>query len=182
MTQTQKKYLVWPILLFLFWLAQALEISLVHIPVLRFAHIHLTPILCIYIALTRSWGKIALLSAVFGILAIPAVGYPASIYVAVLMWTSLGTKGVVSALALEGRRPFSMMVFASHAFLRILTWFLLRNIGQALPLGITLHWTLLSALTAAVLGWFLFPIFVAWDDFFEHEADEARDLNPNVLR
>ncbi len=181
MTQTQKKIFEWPLLFLILVLIQAIEISLLDLP-LGLSTLHFIPVLSIYIALTRSWGQILLLSFVLGILGSPAIGYPAAIYISVLAWTALTTKAVVSALALEGRRPFVGLTAASHIFSRLLTWALLKNIGSALPFSTMFQWMIGSTLTTSFLAWVLFPYFVAWDEYFEHEADEARELNPNVLR
>ena len=181
MTQTQKNTFEWPILLTILWIVQSFEISILHLP-FGLGSIHVIPVLIVYVALTRRWGQIAVLAFVFAFIGSPTIGYPATIYIGVQIWTALVTRGIVSGLALEGRRPFTVLVAGSHLFSKFLTWFVLKTVAKALPWTDTLFHGSLTCITAAALGWFLFPLFVGWDEFFEHEADEARELNPNVLR
>ncbi len=181
MTQTQKTFFEWPILIFILLIAQTIEISALHLP-LGLGSIHVIPVLITYIALTRSWGSTALFSFIFAAIGSPTIGYPASIYIGVQIWTALATRAVVSGLALEGRRPFTILVVSSHIFSKLLTCFILGVVSRALPWADTIVHIFTTAFTTAALAWFMFPLFVGWDEFFEHEAAEARELNPNVLR
>ncbi len=180
MTQTQKKILEWPLLLALLYFIQVLEVGVLHLPLL--GSLQVCPILIIYFTLSRGWGQLAFLSFLFSTLASTWVSYPALLFVCVQVWTALITKAVVYGLALEGRNPFVFLVAGSNAFYRLLTWYLLKSDGDAIPFWDTLLHTLGTSLSSALLAWCFYPLFVGWDEYFEHEAEDARELNPNVLR
>lgn len=180
MTQSQKKFFEWPLLLLSMLVLQVLEVGFLHLPVL--GSLQITPILIIYITLSRGWGKLAGLSFLFASLASTWVAYPAPVFIGVQVWTALVTKAVVYGLALEGRNPFVFLVAGSNVFYRVLAWVLLRGASEALPFWDMLLHTFLTSLSSALLAWLLFPVFIWWDEYFEHEAEDARELNPNVLR
>jgi hypothetical protein len=163
------------------WLAQSLEISLLRLPG-ALGSFHLPPVLIVYLALTRSWGVLTLLAFVFSYLGSTSVSHSTAVYIAAQVWTALATKGVATALALEGRPQFTMLVAGSHIMSRILTHLLLVYIGQGADFWTFLSYTVLGTLPAALLGWLLFPLFMEWDRYFGHEADESRELNPDLIR
>ena len=181
MTPTQKKVLEWPLLILILWLSQSMEISLLRLPG-PLGSFHIPPVLIVYLALTRSWGSLTLLAFVFSYLGSTSVSHSASIYIASQVWTALATKSVATALALEGRPQFTMLVVGSHIVSRLLTHVLLAYLGQNADVFSFVSYTLIGALPAALLGWLLFPLFMEWDRYFGHEADDSRELNPDLIR
>jgi len=181
MTKTQKKFAEWPILLFMIMLTQTAELALHNLPLFS-GYVHLIPIMIAYIALTRSWYTLMLLTVIFAYIGSATIGYSMGIYLAVQMWTAMVLKSFVYAFALEGRRPFTGMVVASSLFAKILTWFFLKSFHLSQPLSHMVLSLPLTLLMAGLLAWLLFPVFVAWDNYFEHEAEDARDLDPNILK
>lgn len=181
MTQSQRRFAEIPLLLLILWCVQALEISVLRLP-LNAGAVHLMPVLITYVALTRSWGMLGLLSFAFAFMGSSTIAYPAGIYIAVQMWTALVTKGFVKAFALEGRTPFTVLAVSSHVVAKIITFLCLLALKMSPPVGHSVLHLVGGAASTALLAWFLFPPFVAWDSYFEHEADEARELNPTLLR
>lgn len=181
MTPTQKKFIEWPLLILLLWIAQSLEISLLRLPGVL-GSFHVTPVLIVYLALTRSWPTLTILAFVFSVLGSTSVSHAIAVYIAAQMWTALVTKSVATALALEGRPQFTLLVAGSAVLSRVIMHGILLYIGQSTDLWTFLSYTVLGALPAALLGWLLFPLFMGWDRYFGHEADDSRELNPDIIR
>ena len=181
MTPTQKRFVEIPLLLGLLWLIQALEISFLQMP-FQAGAVHVVPVVIVYFALTRSWTRLVILSILFALAGSFTVGHAATIYVAVQFWTALFSKVIVSEFALEGRKPFAFLVVGSNAFSKTLTWILLGMQAHAMPAQFFLKSLFLSMGTTAIVAWFIFPLCVSWDEYFDHPVHESRELNPDILR
>jgi len=181
LSASQRRVTEWPLFLTLLSCAQIAELSFLQMP-FNLGSVHLIPVLCAYIALTRKWRHIAWLSLLLAIVGASSVGYSGLVYFAVLLWTALLTKIVVGALALEGRTSFTLLVMGAHIFAKLLVWILLKHGGSALPFPRALLGIFATLFPAGLAAYLLFPLFVKWDEYFEHEADDARELNPNVLK
>ena len=181
MTPTQKRFAEWPVLIVLIWLAQALEVSLLRLPA-PFGSFHLPPIIIIYLALTRSWPSLAMLSFLFAVAGAATVTQPGEIYIASQLWTAFATKAVVTAFRLEGRFAFTALVAGAHIINKILVLILLANRNIDVDLLTSILSVVFGTFPAVLLGWFLFPIFMRWDLYFMHEPAESRELNPDGIR
>ena len=96
------------------------------------------------------------------------------------MWAALFTKMAVTALALEGRNSFVLLTIAFHFILKAITLSLLQliNAGPTLPLFFS---QIFAQLIFVVLfAYFLFPVFIRWDEFFDHSMDEDSTLSHSV--
>lgn len=180
MTPTQKRFVEWPLILFLVWSTQVLEISTLRVPLL--GPIQILPVLITYLAVTRAWGELFWQSAAFAFLGSSVIGYAWPVYLAVQVWTALILHLVVQTFALEGRQAFTMLAALGSLAAKVLTYLVLRSGMQVLPLNIVLRDLVSAAVSASILAWFLFPLFAAWDAYFEHQADESRELKPGALR
>lgn len=160
---------------------QALELTVFQLPY-HLGAIQFVPVFITYFALTRGWGRLFVLALVFSFIGSFTIGYSAAIFMAVQVWTALVVKIVVSEFALEGRQSFTFLVAGSQAFGKTLTWILLRTKGQALSPGLFLISLVTCSILAGAVGWFLYPRCLGWDTFFQHPIDEARELNPDILR
>ncbi len=181
MTQTQKRIFEWPMLLVAIWALQALEISLLQLP----AHaggLNVISILSVYLALTRSWPVLLVLSTVLAVMASAAVTHSGGVVLAAYVWTALATKAAAQAFALEGRRQFTGLVAGAFVFRKALTFVLLSTFDVQPTLTGAIGYTLAGVVPAAIAGWFLFPLFMAWDAYFLHEAEDARELNPDRIK
>jgi hypothetical protein len=181
MTQTQKKFLEWPLILTILLLVQAFEVALLRLP-FGLGPIHVIPVLISYLAVTRNWVQLVALTALFGFLGSSTIGFPWPLYVAALLWTALIEKAVLLTFSVEGRGPFAGLAAGANILFRLLTWFLLESFNDTLPVGLLAMGLIGSTLASAGLAWYLFPLFAAWDSYFEHAADEARELKPGALR
>lgn len=181
MTPTQKKFSEFPIMILLVWIVQALEVSILRVPGV-FAPVHFIPVLTCYITVTRNWFVMAALALLFAFLGSSTVGYPWPVYVSALLWTALTLKIVILTFTLEGRRAFTLMTGAGGILFKILVHVILGSTARTLPFFSALRDWLASGLVMAAMAWFLFPVFAAWDAFFEHQSDEARELKPGALR
>jgi hypothetical protein len=181
MTSTQKRWFEWPLLIAFLWLYQSLELSLFQLPS-NLGSISLIPILMAYTALTRDWSKHFFLSLFFCFMGSFSTAVAAGIFIASALWTALIMKLVVMAFALEGRKPFSTLAVGCFVLFKVLRIFLLVSTGLRQPFFHNVIATILGMGITGALAWTLFPHLVKWDIYFEHEADGAREVNPNVLR
>ncbi len=181
MNPTQKRFLEWPLLLFIWFVIGALEMSVLQLPFGMGAP-QIVPILIAYFCLTRNWFQLTFLTIIFAILSSGHIGFPTGVYVAGLLWAALITKIFVMGFTLEGRRAFVALVAIFHIFWQELTWLMLKSLNMA-PLFRVMFWKLPGiVLIVGVLAWFLFPLFIRWDEYFDHAIDDSRELNPNVLK
>ena len=181
LSQTQKKVIEWPLIVALVFFIQALEISVLRLP-LWIGPIHPMPILIVYLSVTRNWGPLVILTSVFAFMGSATVGYPWPVYLAVHLWTALVLKLVILTFALEGRRAFIGLAALGNVLSKILVYVIQGSLFKTLPLPLFLRDLVATTLVATVLAWILFPAFAAWDAYFEHELEEARELRPGALR
>jgi hypothetical protein len=181
MTQTQKKAFEIPILIFLVWIIQIAEIWILRLP-FESGALQVVPIVITYIALTRSWGRLALICTVLAFVASFTVGYSKSLFVAVQVWAALATKLFSSEFAIEGRFNFASLAGGAHLFSKLTLWFLLKASGEAPSLGYMVQATFFSLGASMIFAYLIFPFLVGWDEYFEHPIAESRELNPDVLR
>jgi hypothetical protein len=183
MTQTQKRWIEIPVLLIVLWVVQALEMTLFRLPYFLGAPQFIS-ILIAYIAYTRGWNTVTILSFVFSFMASANVGFSTGVFVAAHMWAALITKGVVMAMTLEGRRAFVGLVVGYSLLLRGLTYALLQyaNAGPTLPSFFAQ--ILVQTAIFAVLAWILYWPFSFWDGFFGHleEEEHSRGVRARILR
>ena len=181
MNNTQKNTLEIPIIIALLWIWQSLEISLFRLPS-NGGSLQLIPILVTYVALTRTWGMTTLISF-FLIFAQSFVsGIELNLFVAIGLWTALCTKLFAIEFAVEGRQQFMLLSGGAHLFNKPILYVLLRYQNNALPLWEEMKSLILSGIGTLALAYFVFPFLVEWDEYFEHQITDSRDLNPEVLR
>jgi hypothetical protein len=78
---------------------------------------------------------------------------------------------------MEERRSFVMMNASTHLFSKTLMWFILHSQGHSVGVGHFIGETLLMLPFMALGAWILYPVFVAWDSFFEHDTKNTADFN-----
>jgi hypothetical protein len=182
MTMTQKRWLETPILLMILWIFQALELSILHLPYYLGTPQLLTLIVG-YAAFSRGWAGTAALAALMSFLASANVGYPTGLFVAAHIWAALGTKGAVSALTLEGRPAFVLLVVGYSFLLKVITLSLLKFAGASPTLPLFIAQFFSQTAIMALAAWIAYPLLRKWDDYFLHTTDDD-SLGPqkNVLR
>jgi hypothetical protein len=176
MTPTQKRFTEGPLLLLMILLSQALELSLFQKIPIFLRPIQLTPILIAYLALTRDWGLTFLLSAALSYMGAATVGYPTGVYMASQIWVALSIRLLVSIMALEGRHAFTLLVLGGNLFQKLLVRLIMGSQGQFVDVALFLGDLAKTTVTATVLAWILYPFFIKWDRFFEHERDDSSNL------
>lgn len=181
LTQTQKKFIEWPLIILLVFCVQSLEISVLRLP-LWIGPVHPIPVLLAYLAVTRNWDALVMLAAIFAFMGSSTIGYPWPVYLATQLWIALILKLIILTFALEGRRSFTGLTAVGNILSKILVFVILGSVSKTLPWPLFLRDTFLSTIMSAILAWFLFPMFAAWDAYFEHEPEEARELRPGALR
>jgi hypothetical protein len=178
MTSTQKRWVEWPLILILIAFVQALELSVFQKIPFFFGAIHLVPVVITYVALTRDWLKSVGIVTLFAALGSATIGFPVGFFVGAQVWTALLTKVLVSVLALEGRRIFCVLVMGGQIVSKILVIFMLSSKGRVPEM---LHFwgvSLTSALAMGLLAWFIYPLLLWWDRYFEHIEEDMPELNP----
>jgi len=171
MTMTQKRWLEVPILLAIIWLSQALELSLLHLPY-YLGTPQLVSLLIAYVAFSRGWTSIMIIGFVLSFLGAANNGYPTGLYIAAHLWAALLMRIVVSALTLEGRSAFVLLVASYDIFLKTLTWTLLKFLGASTAVPLFLAQFAAQTTLMAICAWLLFPVFRKWDEYFLHALDE----------
>lgn len=183
MTQTQKRWIEVPLLLLILWVVQALEMTLFRLPYYLGAPQFIS-ILIAYVAFTRGWNTVTVLSFVFSFIASANVGFSTGVFIAAHVWAALITKGVVMAMTLEGRPAFVGLVVGYSLLLRTLTYSLLQyaNAGPTLPSFFAQ--ILVQTTVFAGLAWILYSLFSFWDGFFGHleEEEHSRGVRAHILR
>lgn len=183
MTPTQKKTFEIPILLLLLWTLQALELSIMQLPF--FVGVpQIVSFIVAYIAFTRDWGMIAILSFAFAALGSANVTYASGIFIAAHMWTALFVKLAASSLTLEGRQSFVMLMVAFHFLYSLMVMILLHfvNAGPTLPSFFAQFFV--QVLYVAAGAFLLYPLFQKWDEFFDHAEEDENSLSrgPSLSR
>ncbi|MEO5668240.1 MAG: hypothetical protein ABIR96_09295 [Bdellovibrionota bacterium] len=168
---TQKRWLELPILLALIWIVQALELSLLHLPYYLGTPQILT-LMIAYVAFSRGWTSTVILSFILAFLAAANIGYSTGVFVAAHVWSALATLTVVSALTLEGRSAFVLLVVGYDLFLKIVTWLLLRVVGAIPSIPLLLAQFFAQTAIMAIVAWLIYPLFKKWDDYFLHVQDD----------
>ncbi len=181
MTMTQKRWLEIPLLLLLIWVYQGLELSLLHLPY-YFGTPQLISLIVAYVAFSRGWTLTVILGFLLSFLGSANIGYATGIFVAAHVWSGLASKTLVSALTLEGKPAFTLLVVGYSFFLRSLTWFLLKAHGASPTIPLFVVQFLVQTLLLAVAAWLLYPIFLKWDEFFMHAQDEETLGQQSLLR
>ena len=103
-------------------------------------------------------------------------------YVAAQVWTALTLKVILQTFAVEGRRQFTGLAALGAVIATTITYVLLKSVAKTLPLPLVLRDIVTTTAITAPLAYVMFPLFAAWDAYFEHEADESRELKPGALR
>lgn len=181
MTQTQKFIFEIPILVLMFWIWQSFELSFLQIP-WRGGALQLIPVVLTYVALTRSWTMLTLVSLLFLNVQSFTSGYSAPLIVALGLWTALMTRLFAKEFAVEGRWKFSFLAIGAFAFNKLLVFVSMRYQDLNCPLSSFIQSLGISSLAHFLLAYAMFPFMIVWDEFFGHEVAESRDLNPGVLR
>lgn len=181
MNMTQKRWLEIPILMAIIWICQALELSIVHLPY-YLGSPQLISLIVAYISFSRGWASTVLLTAILAFLGSANIGYATGIFIAAHVWSALCTKTVVSALTLEGRPAFALLVAGYNFFLKCLTWAILRSFDASPTLSLFFAQFISQTVIIAIVAWLLFPFFQKWDDYFMHASDEDNLRQSTSLR
>jgi hypothetical protein len=181
MTQTQKQWAEWPLLILSLWIFQALELSVLRLPFQNGA-VQLTPIIVVYLALTRNWEKLAYLSFIFSFIGSFTVGYSWIIFVSAQFWMGLVAKVFIMGLTIDSRMSFSILTASAIVFCKLLTGFLLESSGVGLSFWAVVRDSIVSAIASGIVAFFAFPVFMAWDDYFNHPHIDASESNPDILK
>lgn len=167
----------------LLWAFQALELSIMQLPL--FVGVpQIVSFIVAYIAFTRDWGMIAILSFAFAALGSANVTYSSGIFIAAHMWTALFIKLAASSLTLEGRQSFVMLMVAFHFLYSLIVMVLLHLVSAGPTIPSFFAQFLLQVLFVALGAFILYPLLQKWDEFFEHSDEEENSLSrgPSLSR
>jgi hypothetical protein len=169
-TNTQKRWLEWPILIFIFWVTYALNIFLTG----KFGGVFsfLLILVCnTYIVMTRNIFKSFFIVFFLSWICSPMVGIDSTYFVAAQLICGMIAKMVLLGLALEGRVTFAVTtmstVFAQSVFL--VGTILYQNFYYSF--WVALGHAMAGAILHGVLAYFIYPMAIAWDEYFEHEPE-----------
>ncbi len=181
MNQTQKRAAEFPILLVLIWVFQAFELSILRLP---FQHggLQLSPVLVVYVALTRNWERMAVLTLFFSFLGSFTIGYSWIIFIAAQFWMSLIAKLFISGFTIDTRTAFGFLVFGCVVFFKLLSGFMLKSYGFDLSFFNVAKDSLVSGVASGLLGFGLYSFLMAWDDYFDHPHIDASEMNPDIIK
>lgn len=182
MTQTQKKIFEWPFIILIIWLSQAVELSVLSKMPSWIGAAQLVPIFIFYLASTRSWGPLVLLTLGLSALGASTVSYPTSVYMSVHLWTALVLRASVSSFSLEGRRSFLGLALSGQAFAKVLTWVLLHTFYRTLPPLQSISIVIFNSAFTACVAWLVYPYLRSWDRYFEHNPEDSGDLNTSLVK
>ncbi len=181
MTHSQKQWSEWPLILCLVWFFQALEISVLRLPFQNGA-LQITPVVIVYLAMTRNWEKLSLLTLVFSFLGTFTVGYSWIIYMAAQFWMAMTVKLFITGFTVDSRLSFAALVFCATGFGKLLSGFLLNSSGIQLSFFHTLKDSILYSAASGLLGFFCFTLFFVWDEYFNHPHIDASEMNPDIIK
>ena len=176
-----KHVVEWFVLIVLLILIQGMEIGLFSDMPRFFAPVCLLSIFLTYCAVTRNWFSAAGLAIFFSGFSSLSSAVPSVMLISAGLVATLICKSIVTAFTLENRRSFSYLCVLTSILIKI--WIFVVSSSKGQPVSFTwyyfFHLILNSALMYA-LGWFLFPVLIKWDEVFGHEADDARELRPQL--
>lgn len=176
-----KHVVEWSVLIAALVMVQAFEIGVISTMPKFFAPISFLAIFLTYSAVTRSWFSAAGLALFFGGFSALGSAVSSMIFVSAALVATLICKSIVTAFTLENRRSFSYLCVLTGFLMKI--WIFVVSSSRGEPVSFTwyyfFHLILNSSLMFA-LGWFLFPVLIKWDEIFGHEANDARELRPQL--
>lgn len=171
----------WMLLVVLLVLIQGMEIGIFSDMPRFFAPISLLSIFLTYCAVTRTWFSAAGLAVFFAGFSSLSSAVNSMTFISAGLVATLICKSIVTAFTLENRRSFSYLCVLTSVLMKV--WIFVVSSSKGQPVSFTwyyfFHLILNSALMYA-LGWFLFPVLIKWDEVFGHEADDARELRPQL--
>lgn len=176
----QKNVVEWILLILCFIFFSSLESSILSILPLNIGNFHIAYIIVFYVALTRSWYHLSLLSFLFAYLSTVNSGVPGGVQIAALMWIAYFIKIFSYTLSFENRYSFVYLNFVATIFVKSLIWILMNIYHKAIPFLDFLAEIPGSLIGISLTAYLMYPIFVKWDQYFEHEAEDARDFNPSI--
>jgi hypothetical protein len=176
-----RRFVEWLCLIFGLAILQGLEIGILSEYPYIFAPISFLAIFLTYSAVTRSWFSAAGLCLFFATYASLSSAVAPMIFISAAFVATLTCKSIVTALTLENRRSFSYLCVLTAVIMK--AWIFAVSSSRGQPVSLTwyyfFHLILNSSLMFA-LGWFLFPALIKWDEVFGHEAEDARELRPQL--
>lgn len=176
-----KHVVEWTLLIFVLAILQGLEIGILSEMPRFFAPISFLSIFLAYSAVTRAWFAAAGLAIFFSGFAALSSAVESMVLISGALASTLVCKSIVTAFTLENRRSFSYLCVLISVLVKAWIFVVSESRGQAVSFTwyYFFHLILNSALMFG-LGWFLFPLLIKWDEVFGHEANDARELRPQL--
>ncbi len=181
MTSTQKRWVEVPFFVLLVWLFQSLQISILILP-FNAGAIQALPVLILYCAVTRSWARAVTLAALFAYMDSFTMEVNTLLFIVVQIWTALLLKIVARSFTVDSRFSFAALAVIGGFFSKTLIWITLSAWSKGAPLSQYVITSGVSAIMTGVMAFFLLPIFLAWDDYFEHVPIESAELSGDFLK
>ncbi len=181
MTHAQKQWAEWPLLFLCIWVFQSLELSILRLPFQNGA-LQLTPVILVHLSLTRNWERLSLLSLIFSFMGSFTIGYNWVIFVSTQLWMALVSKLFTMSFTVDSKKSFAVLTFLSIAFFKMLSGFFLKINGLNLGFFPVLRDTFISAFASGGLGYLLFPVMNAWDEYFNHAHIDAAEMDPDIIK
>jgi hypothetical protein len=170
-TKIQKKWVEIPLLVFLIWIFQAVEISLTVLP-WNLGSLSIFFSLLAFVSFSRSWEKTTVLAYLVAIMASSTAGTKGTLFIVSLVWATLFSKVLSSAFNLEGRNSFAILTGWFVLFQKIALWILLSHFEQSPTIGIFFVQVISQIFVNAAIAWVIYPVYIKWDQYFEHVAEE----------
>jgi hypothetical protein len=170
-TKIQKKWAEIPLLIFIFWIFQAMEISISVLP-WGLGSISIFAAVLAYISFSRSWERTTVLAYLISIVASSTAGTKGTLFIVSLVWASLFSKLLSSAFNLEGRNSFGVLTGWFILFQKISLWLLLNRFANSPTVGLFFVHTFSQIIINGLIAWVIYPALIKWDHYFEHVPEE----------
>jgi len=177
---SQKNLLEFVLLLLLITVFTALENSFLAMLPFHLGRFQFLHIVIFYLALTRSWGHLCILSMFLAYAANTNSALSTGVHISTLMWTAYVIKITSYTLSFESRYSFVSLSLFAHLSLSIFIWSLNGLLYRSIPLKDMLATLPGSSLGICITAYLIYPLLVKWDQYFEHEPEDARDFNPSI--
>ncbi len=171
MNKIQKKWAEIPLLILIFWLCQATEISLGVLP-WGLGSISIFAAILAFISYSRSWERTTILAYLISLVASATAGTKGTLFIVSMVWASLFSKLLSSAFNLEGRNSFAVLTGWFVLFQKITLWILLNHFARSPTVGLFFVHAFSQILINAIIAWIIYPAFIKWDQYFEHVPEE----------
>ena len=181
MSLTQKRLIQIPLLfLIIFFVILPLEWSVFSQLPFYLGPLNVLSILITYLALTRSLTQTVFWGMIIGFISSLTYPFGYGAIIAAYAWSALAAKLISYTFPFDSRIPFVALVLMQSTFCKALWRILTLKTYHGIGILDFILKSLPSYLSIGVMAYFLLPILVVWDEFFENNAASGSELSPGI--